>query len=317
VPPSSTVQTAPVIEPEARPPKHRPTARSTRAALTLIVSSAMFATMALAAKVVARRIPGPQVALVRFAAGVLVTAVAWLSRRVVIRPRRWGWLLARGFFGGTAVLAYFACIERVPIGLATLLNQTYPVYTLLFAWALIGERPSRAALVALPLTLGGVALIIGVRAGQLHAAGGALLGVLSAITSGVAVTAIRAARRERDDGQPSETAWSVFLSFTTLGALVTLPSVLPPFGHWVAPSGREWALLAAVGATSVIAQIILTASLRHVSGATAGIISQLTVLFAVAGGALLFGDPVTVSFAIGGALTLTGVALTVLGAARN
>jgi drug/metabolite transporter (DMT)-like permease len=280
----------------------------------LIASSALFAAMAMAAKLAARRIPGPQVALVRFAIGVLATSVAVAGRRVVIRPRRWGWLAARGLFGGSAVMAYFACIQRVPVGTATLLNQTQPIYTLLFAWALIQERPSRTALLALPLTLIGVGLIIGVRASQLHAASGELLGVLSAVTSGLAVTSIRADRRDRGDGQPSETAWSVFFSFTALGTLITLPSVLPPLGHWVAPTAREWALLAAVGGTGVAGQIIMTDSLQHVSGATAGIISQLTVLFAVAGGALLFGDRITPSFAIGGALTLTGVALTVLGA---
>jgi drug/metabolite transporter (DMT)-like permease len=53
-------------------------------------------------------------------------------------------------------------------------------------------------------------------------------------------------------------------------------------------------------------------SLGHVGGGTAGIISQLTVLFAVAGGVLIFGDPIRPTFVAGAALTLTGVALTVL-----
>jgi drug/metabolite transporter (DMT)-like permease len=201
----------------------------------------------------------------------------------------------------------------VPVGVATLLNQTYPVYTLVFAWILIKERPSRAAFYALPLTLVGVALIIGVRASQLHAAWGELLGVVSAITSGVAVTSLRAARRDLGDGQPSETAWSVFFSFTALGMLVTIPSVVPPLGRWVAPTGGEWAVLVAMGSASVVAQLILSTSLRHLAGTTAGIISQLTVLFAVLGGAAFFGDRITPSFVVGGALTLGGVALTVLG----
>jgi len=277
-----------------------------------VVSSALFAVMALLAKLSSRRIPGPEVALVRFSIGVAATAVAWASGKAVIRQRRWGWLGARGLFGGTAVMAYFACIQRVPVGVATLLNQTYPIYTLVFAWVLIKERPSRAAFFALPLTLGGMVLIIGVRASQLHAAWGELLGVISAITSGVAVTSIRAARRDLGDGQPSETAWSVFFSFTALGTLVTLPSVLPPLGRWVAPTGHEWALLLAMGGTSVVAQLILSESLRHVSGTTTGIISQLTVLFAVAGGAVFLGDRLPPSFLVGGALTLSGVALTVL-----
>jgi drug/metabolite transporter (DMT)-like permease len=289
-------------------------AKSTRAALALCASSLLFGVMAVAAKLVARRIPGPQAALVRFVIGVVAVAVAVAARRVVLRPRRWGWLAARGLFGGIAVMSYFACIERIPVGVATLLNQTQPIYTLVFAWLLIKERPSRAALIALPLTLGGVALIIGVRFSELHGSSGELLGVLSAITSGLAVTSVRAARRDTGDGLPSETAWSVFFSFTALGALITAPSVLPPAGHWVAPNGHEWLLLAVVGGAGVGGQIIMTSSLQHVGGATAGIISQLTVLFAVAFGAIVLGDRITVSFAIGGAMTLTGVALTVLSA---
>ena len=277
--------------------------------------------MAVAAKSVAPRIPGPQAALVRFLIGVGVTTVACSPPgRVVIRPRRWGWLLARGFFGGISVLCYFACIERVPVGVATLLNQTQPIYTMLFAWLLIDERPSRAALSALPLTLAGVALIIGVRARDLQrrrraaSCWWAILGVVSAITSGIAVTSVRAARRDLGDGQPSETAWSVFFSFTTIGALLSVPAVTPPLGHWVRPTAREWLLLALMGCAGVGAQVVMSHSLGHVGGGTAGIISQLTVLFAVAGGVILLGDPIRPTFVAGAALTLAGVALTVLSA---
>jgi len=284
------------------------------AALRLTLSAALFAVMALLAKLVSRHVPGPQVALIRFGAGVVAVGVGWGARRIEIRPRLWGWLGARGLFGGVAVLAYFACIERVPVGEATLLNQTQPIYTLLFAWMLLGERPPAVALVALPLTLAGVALIVGVRFWDLHRGTGELLGVLSAVASGVAVTSVRAARRELADGPPAETAWAVFASFTTLGTVVTLPSVLPPFGHWVAPTPRDWAELAGVGATSVAAQVIMSEALRHLGGATAGIISQLTVVLTIGAGVAFLGEPLTAAFVGGAALTLSGVALAVLAA---
>jgi drug/metabolite transporter (DMT)-like permease len=287
---------------------------ATRAALRLMLSAALFAAMALMAKLVSHHVPGSEVALIRFGAGVLAVAVGWGVGRIVIRPRRWAWLLARGLFGGTAVLAYFACIQRVPVGEATLLNQTQPVYTMLFAWALLGERPPVAALLALPLTLTGVALIVGVRIADLQGGSGELLGVLSAVASGVAVTSVRAARRQLADGPPAETAWSVFASFTTLGLLVTLPSVLPPFGQWTPPTGREWALLLGVGATSVAAQVIMSEALQHLGGASAGIISQLTVVLTIGAGVAFLGEPLTASFGAGAALTLSGVALAVLSA---
>jgi O-acetylserine/cysteine efflux transporter len=284
-----------------------------RAALQLVGSSILFALMAMATKQVARRVPGPQAAMIRFGAGVLAAAVGTIAGHVAIRPQRWGWLLTRGLFGGVAVLTYFMCIQRVPVGVATLLNQTSPIYTLLFAWALLGERPTRAAVVALPLTTAGVVLIVGVRATELHAGMGEALGILSAVTSGVAVTAIRAARRDGHDGRAPDSAWSVFFSFTALGFLVTTPAVLPPLGRWVAPTATEWGWLATIGVAGVTAQLIMTDALRHIGGATAGIISQLVVLLTVTGGALFFGDKITASLLIGGALTLTGVVLAIAG----
>src|SRR5262245_48120843 len=80
-------------------------AASTAAALRLTLSATLFAAMAIMAKLVSRRVPGSEVALIRFAGGVIAVAAGWAARRIVIRPRRWAWLLARGLFGGTAVLA--------------------------------------------------------------------------------------------------------------------------------------------------------------------------------------------------------------------
>jgi drug/metabolite transporter (DMT)-like permease len=278
-----------------------------------VLSSSLFAIMALLAKVASRHIPGTQAAAVRFATGVVATGVLWGAGRIDIRPRRWGWLIARGVFGGSAVLAYFSSMQRISVGEATLLNYTQPIFTMLGAWVLLGERPPRRALAALPLTVVGITLIVGIRLSDLHASVGQMLGLLSAVLSGVAVTSIRAARREVEGGSPAETAWSVFFSFTALGLLVSLPAVLPPFGRWVDPTPREWALLLGVGVTSVLAQLILSEALRHVRVGTAGIISQLTAVFAIGGGALLLGETLSPGFVGGAALTLGGVALVVLG----
>jgi drug/metabolite transporter (DMT)-like permease len=285
-----------------------------------VISSTLFALMAAGAKLATRRLPGPEVALVRFVVGIVVTGVAVAIGAARIRPRRWGWLAARGVFGGTAVVAYFASIQIVPVGVATLLNQTQPIFTMLFSWALLGERPRRAAMAALVLTLVGVTVIvnggIGVGPAQLnlgfHVARGELLGIFSAVASGVAVTSIRAARRDLGDGTPSETAWTVFFSFTLLGALVTLPAVLPPFGHFVPPTPSEWALLAGVGLVSTAAQVIMSASLLHLTGVQSGIIAQLTVPITVVLGIAFLGEHLSAGFLIGGTLTVSGVVLAIL-----
>ena len=290
-------------------------ARARAAAWRLVLSSTLFGAMALLAKTVSRRIPGTEAASVRLAIGVVVTGALWAAGRIELRPRRWGWLFVRGFFGGAAVIAYFSAMQRIAVGEATLLNYTQPVFTMLAAWLLLGERPPGRALAALPLTLSGIALIVGLRVGDLHASLGELMGVSSAVLSGVAVAAIRALRRETADGPRPESAWTVFLAFSTVGFVLTLPTVLPPFGHWVAPTPREWALLLAVGVTSLAAQVIMTEALQHLRVGAAGVITQLTALVAIGGGALLLGETPSPSFLAGALLTLAGVALVVLAGA--
>lgn len=286
-------------------------AEARRAALLLLVSSSLFAVMAVGTKRATRTFPGPQVALVRFLTGVAITALAVVTGSVSIRPRRWGWLLTRGLFGGSAVVAYFMSIQAVPVGVATLLNQTQPVYTMLFSWVLLAERPRRGALAALGLTMTGVVIIVGFRHLEFHASRGELLGVFSAIASGIAVTAIRAARRGHDDGHPPETAWTVFASFTWLGALVTLPFVFPPLGRWISPSPGAWAMLLGVGVVSVAAQLIMTHALGHLTGVQGGIIAQLTVPMTIFLGMALFDERLTASFVAGAVLTLSGVMMAI------
>jgi drug/metabolite transporter (DMT)-like permease len=292
--------------------------RAIGAGLRLVASSTLFAIMAVLTKIVSRHIPGPQAALVRFATGVVMTAVMWAAGRADIRPSRWGWLIARGVFGGTAVVCYFSAMQRIPVGEATLLNYTQPVFTVLAAWLLLGERPPRRALLALPLTVVGIAMIVGFSPRTFHAGDlglGQLFGLSSAVLSGVAVTSIRAARREVPGGPPAETAWSVFFSFTALGLVVTLPAVLPPFGRWVTPSWGDWGLLLGVGVSSVLAQLLMTEAIAHLRVGTAGVISQLTAVLAIGAGAFVLGDRLSPGFLTGALLTLGGVALVVLGSA--
>jgi drug/metabolite transporter (DMT)-like permease len=219
-------------------------------------------------------------------------------------------------FGGTAVYLYFSCIEHVGVGLATLLNYTAPVWSMLLGWWLLGERPRRSAVGALALTLAGVVCVVSgsLRGVGLHQGVWALAGVFSAFCSGVAITSIRAVRRRGTE--VSESSWTVFASFTGFGLLVTLPGVFGPLGRWVAPSLREWAILVAVGIISVVAQLMMTRALEHVTGATMGIIHQLTVVVALLCGVAFMGERLTGWSLIGTILTVSGVAWTVLASSR-
>ena len=123
-----------------------------QASLLALAASGLFATMAMIVRLLSRTVPGPEIALVRFATGIAVVLGALIFLHVDLRPRRWRWLVSRGIFGGAAALLYFVCIAKIGVGMATLLNSTGPVWSTMFAWLLLREHPGKHALVALGMT---------------------------------------------------------------------------------------------------------------------------------------------------------------------
>jgi drug/metabolite transporter (DMT)-like permease len=272
-------------------------ARRSSAALVMAGSSILFALMAVSAKRVSTRLPGAEIAFVRFLVGIVATAIA--ATRVRLRARNWRGLFLRGAFGGAAVLCYFAAIEHLTVGVATLLNYCAPVFTALWAALFLSEPLGLAALGALALTTGGVALVIyaGAPPGTLGFGPWQLVGVLAAVLSGAAIATIREVRKT--DGP-----WEIFVSFCLIGAVIT---GVPSARHWVRPDAREWGWLLAVGVLSVVAQLLMTWALRWLRAAVAGILMQLTPVASLIIGWLWFGETIRGLAMIGVGVTLAGV----------
>ena len=267
----------------------------------MTASATMFGAMAFAAKVASARLPGPEIAMLRMAAGLLPCLLVPRYRRSAMKFNRIDLLVYRGLFGGLAVLLYFIAIQHIDVGVATLLNYTAPIWSGTFSMFFIGERFSAKVLIAMPIALAGVFLVV-----HAHAAPGEILGfgrweiagALSAVFSGAAVTAIRAARR-------GENSWSVYGSFCLLGMFVCMPQGI---AQWVTPHGTEWISLAATAALAMGAQLLMTFSLRWVDAMTVGVLSQLAVLVSMLLGLFILGDRITLTAAIGSALCIGGVA---------
>ena len=92
---------------------------------------------------------------------VLVAFGEW--RRYGPLPRKTIGLAAiAGLFFTGDLMFWHHAIEAVGAGLATVLGNLQVIIVGFFAWLLLGERPSRATLLALPIVLAGVILISGV-----------------------------------------------------------------------------------------------------------------------------------------------------------
>lgn len=273
-----------------------------------MVGAALFFTaMALCAKLATDLgLPGPEVACLRFLFGLLVVGAA-AALGLPLRPRNLRALFLRGAFGGGAVLLYFLAIAHLPVGVATLLNYSSPIFTVLFSSLFLRERLTLSRAVAIAAALCGVALVARAEqsgaAASTEGAGASLrwiymaLGLLSAAFSGAAVTTIRAMR-------PSEGAWEIFFFFCLVGAALTAPPTIHAF---TMPRGLAWLALLGVGASSVGGQLLMTHALRDLPATTAALLLQITPVATFAAGVALLGERPSALGLLGAALTLLGV----------
>jgi drug/metabolite transporter (DMT)-like permease len=105
-------------------------------------------------------------------------------------------LPAIGLLIGIQSLCLYSAVARLPVALALLAFNTYPLWTALWARLFYGHRPERAVLVAMPVMLVGLALALDVfgAASGLGAAGqwgrigaGVAFALTAAATFGVAL----------------------------------------------------------------------------------------------------------------------------------
>ncbi|MFM1909002.1 MAG: hypothetical protein RLZZ591_2679 [Pseudomonadota bacterium] len=103
---------------------------------------------------------------VAFRSAVTALVVTLLVLQAGVRPQftarhRWS-LPAIGLLIGVQSLCLYSAVARLPVALALLAFNSYPLWTAFWAWALYRQRPERAVVLAMPLILLGLALALDV-----------------------------------------------------------------------------------------------------------------------------------------------------------
>jgi len=241
---------------------------------------------------------GGQVTLVRFLVGLGAVVLLFRLQPGTFRPSRYALLASRGIFGGIAALLYFLAIQRIPAGEATLLNNTFPIWAVVLSIFTLGERPTFHLVLALVLASAGVFLVLGGGQTAFALGPGEVLGLVSAVLGGAAVTSIRSLRVGAAVPAPT-----VFLAFALGGVLVSLPYA---GAAWPSAPGPWWAAVG-VGASAFLAQLAMTEAYGRLSVAEAAVWQQLTPISTYLWSFSL-GERVTGATAIGVLLGLAGVA---------
>ena len=127
----------------------------------MFVSAFAFALMsALVKEASLLGVPLLQIIFVRAVISVLLSLAD--IRRVGAHPlgHRRGLLLARGVSGFIALTSVFYAIIHLPIAAATMLHYMHPVFTALLAFIFLLERPTKATLMCIVLSLIGLGFMV-------------------------------------------------------------------------------------------------------------------------------------------------------------
>ena len=82
--------------------------------------------------------------------------------RVAFTARHRRMLPLIGLLIGLQSLCLYSAVARLPVALALLAFNSFPIWTALWAWVIYGERPARALLLAMPVILVGLAMALDV-----------------------------------------------------------------------------------------------------------------------------------------------------------
>lgn len=270
-----------------------PAARGRALMFTSAVSFGLAAMLARLAT--GRGLSGGQVAMVRFAVGLVAVLVLFRLRPGTFRPARWGLLAVRAFVGSAGATLYFLALARTSAGQATLLNNLSPFFAVILSIFTLGERPTVHLALAMLVAGGGVFLVLGGGEMTLHLGWGEILGICSALATGVAVTTIRALRA-------TVNAPTIFFAFSVGGLVVSAPLSAGP---WSADPWA-WAAALATGVGSLAAQLSMTEAYGALSVPEAAIWQLFTPVAAYLW-ALLLGEPFGGATALGVLLGIGGV----------
>ena len=268
----------------------------------MVQAAFWFAVMALLVKLAAAGgLPTMQIVLARAVVTLALSTVG------LVRAKQPPWgvnnrlLVLRGVFGSGGFICFYAAVIHLPLAEATVIHHISPVLTAVVAALWLGERLERRVLVGMALAFAGVILIAKPTAlfGDDAAASNiswsyVAVGVAGALLASFAYVAVRKL------GETEPPILVVFY-FPAISVPVSLPFAI---AEWVPPDLQGWLLLLGVGAATQAAQLALTKGLARERAGKAISVGYLQIAFAMAFGALLFGQ-------VPGAWSLAGIALVV------
>ena len=241
-----------------------------------------------------------------------VLFVIWLTvRRRDDRDARARWIA----FGAGVLLAidltiWHVSIERIGAGLATVLANVQVVFVGLVAWVFYRERPTRTALVVVPVIFAGAVLLSGLGRDDAYGSdpvGGVIFGLLAGVSYAAFLLTLRASNRRHLVPTPGPVLDAT--AGTAVGALLIGLAGAPGFSLRPEWPAHGWLLLLGL-LTQTTGWLLITVALPRLPALETSVIILIQPVGAILWAYLIFTEALSpiqwtgVVVVLGGILTL-------------
>jgi drug/metabolite transporter (DMT)-like permease len=262
----------------------------------MLVTGLCFVAVTALVKIMGPRIPAPEAAFLRYLLGlVFLLPMIRPMLSAKLTQRQWTLFGARGFVHSFGVMLWFYGMTQIPLAEVTAMNYLSPVYVTIGAALFLGEKLALRRIAAIAAALLGAMIIL--RPGFREVNTGHLAMLVAAV---VFAASYLLAKIMVDEVSP----------VVVVGMLsIWVPICLAPFAIavWVTPTPYELGLLFTVACFATAGHFTMTLAFQCAPMTVTQPVTFLQLVWAVALGAIAFGEAVDVWVVIGGVVIMTAI----------
>ena len=243
------------------------------AAMLIICATAFIAATTLMAKSLGSDTFGPPLHALQISHGRFLFAFIGLSVAAgILQPTlsapNWRLHIARTSFGWAGVTLMFASVAYIPLADATAISFLNPVFGMMLAIPLLGEKVGRVRWSAAVLALIGAVVLLRPTPDSFQPV--ALLALGTAMVMGMELIFIKKLAGR-------ENPFQILLVNNMIGLCIATVVVI---AVWQSPTGAQWALLAGIGLCMAVAQTCFVNAMARADASFVAPFSYATLIFA-------------------------------------